>query len=294
MSDRKYVFGFSNVDEINPFTIKVRESLEAVAAERSDVELIIRDNNLDTERAIRNAQDFANADVDVAIIFHIDERAGQDVVKPLRDKNIPIISVDIPIARTVYFGLNNQTVGGEAGDVLADWIRQHWNGKIQKTLVMTEYRVLDIFRQRLEYAVYKLEEKIPTFSRENLLYLDNGGNAEITSERVQSVLNRWHDIDHIAIVCMNDNVAIGVLDAIEKTERYDDIALLSHDGTHVAVKEFESNKSSLIVSTHLDANEYGHGLIDLCIRMANGEKVDAYNYVHTVPMTRENFREFHD
>lgn len=295
MANKRYVIGFSNVDEQNPFTVEVRESLQAVAATLPNVELVVRNNNRDTPTAIRNSQEFAQIPVDVAIIFHIDEREGQNVVQPLRLRSIPIICVDVPIARTVYFGINNRKVGADAGIVLADWINRHWQGQLDKTLVLAEYRVLDVFRQRFIHAVDQLEELVPTFSRENTLYLDNGDKPEITAERVAEVLARWHNYKHIAIVCMNDDVAIGALDAIEKAGRHQDIALLSHDGTQVAITQFQREpRSAMIVSTLLRPQEYGERLIELALQLAAGERVPPRNYVHTVPLTRENFRQYVD
>lgn len=289
----KIVIGFSNVSEQNPFTRKVRENLEIVAARTPGVELIVRDNALDTPRAIANAKEFAEANVDVAIIFHIDERAGQEVVNPLRLKQIPIMAIDIPIGRTVYFGLDNEAVGVAAGEVLADWILTHWKGQVDKTLVVAEHRLLEFFQQRFTCAVDVLEKRVPTFSRDHTLYLDNGGAPDVTAQRVGEVLDRWGEHRHIAVVCMNDDVAVGTLRAIHERNRAGDVALLSHDGTHVALEEFQRPAAdrAMVVSTLLRAEIYGQRLIELAVKMARKEHVEPWNYVETVPITAENFRE---
>jgi len=290
VKNRHYKIGFSNVNEHNPFTVQVRENLEKLAAARDDITLIVRNNDQNTPRAIANSQEFADADVDVAIVFHIDERNNDKVVKPLRDKSIPIMCIDIPISFTVYFGLDNRRVGEEAGIVLANWINENWDGQIDKTLVVAEYRLLELFQQRFLRAVDMLGEHVKEFKKSDVLFLDNGGTPEITSERVAAVLDRWQDHHHIAVVCMNDDVAIGTLDAIYKRGRVADTALLSHDGTHVAIAEFEKEKSPLIVSTKLYPEVYGDRLIELAIRIADGEKVPMWNYADTIPLTRENFQ----
>ena len=292
MAEKQYIVGFSNLDEQNPFTVTVRENLEAVAAMYPDVQLVTRNNALDTPTAIVNAQEFANIPVDVAIIFHIDERAGQDVVRPLREKRIPIIAVDIPIAGTTFFGINNSRTGAQAGTILAEWINTHWNGQLDKVMVLTEQRVLDIFRQRFGSAVDKLEELVTTFSRDHVLYLDNGGEREITAQRVDDVLGHWKDFHHIAIVSMNDKISAGALDAIRKQNRIDDVALLSYDGTAVAINEFHQGKTSLVVSPSLRPEAYGQGLLELALKLARNENVPQWNYVETIPVTEDNYTEF--
>lgn len=287
-----YRIGFSNLDERNPFTIQVRENLEAAAAQRDDIELIVRDNNLDTETATKNAQEFADLDVQAAIIFHIDERANADIARPLFDKRIPVIGVDIPVPRGIFFGINNAAAGAQAGTVLAEWINDHWGGQLDKTLVLTEYRVLDIFRQRFDHAVGKLEELVPTFDRNTVLYLDNGGEREITHDRVRGVFERWHDIGHIAVISMNDKVSQGAIDAARDMGRVDDVAILSYDGTPVAFDEFRTGHTPLVVSPSLQPHVYGQRLLELAITLADGKPVPAHNYVETVPITQDNYQDY--
>jgi ABC-type sugar transport system substrate-binding protein len=203
------------------------------------------------------------------------------------------MAIDIPIARTIYFGLDNKAVGVAAGEVLADWINAHWDGKIDKTLVVAEYRLLEFFQQRFTCAVDVLEEQVPGFSRDHTLYIDNGGTPEVTAERVEGVLSRWAGHRHIAVVCMNDDVAVGTLWAIHKLKRAGDVALLSHDGTHVTLEEFQrpAEDRAMVVSTLLKAEIYGQRLIELAVKMARREPVEQWNYVETFPITPENFRE---
>lgn len=288
----KYTIGFSNLDENNPFTMQVREHLEAEAAKEPDIELIVRDNDLDTEKAKINAQEFADKNVDVAIIFHIDERANGEVAKPLFDKHIPVIGIDIPVPRGIYFGINNPATGAQAGTILAAWINNKWNGQLDKILVLTEYRVLDIFRQRFESAVDKLEELVPTFDRDNVLYLDNGGQRQITAERVGGVLGRWSNYPHIAMISMNDKISEGAIDAIRAANRVNDVALLSYDGTPVAFDEFRSGHTPLVVSPSLRPDFYGKQLLELSLKLAQGGRVEQYNYVETIPITQDNYKDY--
>jgi len=290
-TDQKYTIGFSNIYEQNPFTRKLRECMEDLAETMPHIDLVVRDNDRDTPRAIANSEYFASIPVDAAIIFHIDERAGQKVIYPLRIKGIPMLTVDIPIPTVPYFGLNNKRVGEEAGEVLADWINENWDGKVDKTLVVVFFQLLEFFQQRVKRALDVMEERVPEFSKDNVLFVDNGSTPDVTAERVAQVLDTWKDHHHIAIACMNDDVAVGTLDAIAKAGREDEVALLSHDGTHVAIEQFKRESSPMKVSTLLKPETYAEHLLDLSVRLAKGERIPPWNYAETTPMTRENFRE---
>lgn len=289
-----HTIGFSNLDENNPFTATVRRNLEREAAKQADIKLLVRDNAMHTPTAIRHAQDFANHPVDLAIIFHIDERAGMDITKPLRLKGIPIISIDIPIVLTTFFGIDMKAAGRMAGEALAAWVQDHWQGQLERILVLTEYRVLDVFQQRFDHAVAAIQQRLGGRD-DQVLALDNGGSREVTAQRVADLLQvGWQGVHRVALVCMNDKIAAGALDAVRSLGREQDVAVLSFDGTTVALEEFRKPNSRLIVSPSFRADLYGTGLLTLARRILQGERVPAQNLVQPFCLTRSNFEDHLD
>ena len=287
----QYTIGFSNLDEENPFTVTVRRNLQAAVAKHPNIRLIVRNNALHTPTAKQHAQEFADVPVDLAIIFHIDERAGMEITNPLRRRGIPIVSIDIPIMLTTFFGINTQQAGTVAGDALAEWVQRHWDGKLDIILVMTEYRVLDVFQQRFDYAVKAIQDRLGA-DQGQVMEVDNGGERSVTAERVGTLLNTgWKGQNRIAVVCMNDKIAAGVLDAVRQLGCEERVAVLSFDGTAVALEEFRKPHSRLIVSPSFRADLYGTGLLTLAERILSGERVPTQNYVQPFGLTRWNFED---
>lgn len=290
MTDTKTI-GFANLDEQNPFAVSVREHLQATAAQYPEIKLIVRDNASDNERARDNINDFMREGVDLAIMFHIDERAGFELIRPLQYRRIPVISVDIPIPMTTFFGIDADLAGSMAGNALADWINAHWGGRLDKVMVMTEYRVLDVFQRRFDFAIEALIERLG-FSRENLLMIDHGSQRDISSERTQQVLKTWSDFHHIGIVAMNDHVAMGALDAARSAGREADVAVISYDGTYLALQEFTNPNSRLIVSPSFRPDVYGEQLLNVSLKILNGETVPHQNLVEPLCLTRDNYLKY--
>lgn len=286
---KHYTIGFANLDDTqNPFTIAVRKSLEREAKKHENVTLIVRDNNMNTPTAKANAREFAELNVDLVIMFHIDERANMEVLAPIYQKQIPTISVDIPIPLTTFFGINAEKAGIQVGEALADWIDKHWEGKLDKLVVLTEYRVLDIFRKRFDYALEVLRER-KLLDNDNLLNLDNGGDADITAERMVQVLKTWGQYERIGIITMNDKIAVGALRAARELNREHHVAVGSYDGTEVAIQEFQKPNSRLIVSPSFRSGAYGTQLMALALQMLKGEHMAPNQYVDPYPLTRDNY-----
>lgn len=290
-SDATWTIGFSNLDERNPFAVQVREHLEWQASQHPDLRLIVRDNNMNTPQALRNVQEFISVPVDLAVLFHVDERAGAQLVTPFMKRRIPAICIDIPLFGAIFFGINARSAGNQVGEALSNWVQANWNGRIDKIIVLLESRTLDVFRQRYDYALRKIDDTVG-YDKGSLLYLDNGGDQAITAERIAQTIHHWPDQHRIVNLCMNDKIASGALQGVRALGREEDVAVASYDGTPVAIEEFQRTDSRLIVSPSFRADLYGQQLMELSWRILNGEKVERAHYVEPLGLTRENYAQY--
>jgi ribose transport system substrate-binding protein len=273
----KRVIGFSNLTEESPFAVTVREGLQAAAARYPDLELMIRDNAMDDQRALANAQEFADLPVDLAIVFHINQSVGAQIGALLRSKRIPIIAIDIPIVLATYFGVNNHEAGVIAGKKLTEWIQAHWNGQVDKVLVLIEPRVHAVL-PRVADAVSTLQAAVH-INANDVFYLDCGNDRRLTIERVIPILDQWSMYHRIAVVGFNEDSTIGILEAARRCNRESDVIVVGQGADKAAVEALRAPNSRLIATTGYRPDTYGPQLIDLSRRILHSEKVPAENFV---------------
>jgi ribose transport system substrate-binding protein len=276
--NQQYTIGFSSLDESMPSVAYRRETLEQAAAHHPNLKLIVRDNDLNDDKALANAEEFAAIPVDLAIIFHVNERLGPRLGAIFLKKQIPVIAVDVPIPMTTFFGVNNQQAGTLAGGALARWIAANWDNQVDKILVLTEPRSIGIVRERIDYAVKALVAKVP-INASNILYLDGASDRTISAQRSEEVLERWRDYGRIAIITVNDDGAHGALDAARRLGLEDHIAVAGQGADAEARAEIRNPASRLIASTDYHMGQYGPRLIDLSLRMLSGERVPYMNFI---------------
>lgn len=286
-----YTIGFCNLSERLPFAISVRKGLEAAVAAHPNLRLISRDNDYDTDRAMANARELADAKVDLGIIYHLDERANPLIANILLREAIPVITVDIPIAPWItFFGVDNAQAGRLAGGELGKWIKQHWGGRVDKIIVLTDNRVLGEVRKRTDQALVALSDWV-SFSPNDVLHLDSGNTHDIAYERVLPVLQRWEDHHRIAVIGMNDDTAIGALNAARALGRETDMAVVGQ-GANLAVAELRNPNSRLIASVAYYPERYGAQLVELALRLFRGEKLERRYSIQHAAVTRENVADF--
>ncbi|MEZ4670868.1 MAG: substrate-binding domain-containing protein [Anaerolineae bacterium] len=287
METRNYTIGFSNLSEEHPYAVTVRESLQHAVAEHPNLQLVVRDNAKDDDRAIANAQEFAAIPVDLAMIYHLGERVGPTISSALLKKGIKIIAIDIPIPPwAIYYGVNNQLAGGMVGEALGNWINQHWNGQVDKVLVLTESRVLDFVRQRLSSAVDKMVSVLG-FTPHDIMYLDAGNDRLPSADAVNNIMQRWNDVQRIAIIGFNDETALGALDAARALGRESHVVVVGQGG-NLAPIELSNPKSRLIASTAYFPESYGPRLVKLALQMLNNEKVAREQFNDHICLARDN------
>ncbi len=288
MATPKTIVGFANLDDNNPYAAHLRDRLMEAADRNPNMDLIVRDNAMDSARAKANIQEFLSVPVDVAIMFHIDQRASMNLVFPLRLKQIPVLAVDIPIGGAYYFGFNNLEAGQLAGQALVDWLKTHWNGQVDKVCCMTEDRVLEFTHQRFDCVIDALRRNIAFDPKHDLLHMANGSNADQSRERFANLLAHWQD-DHIVVVCINDSTAQGVIRAVRDMQRTSDIAIVSYDGTQVAMDAFASSDINMVTSPYISQDQIGEQILDLCAQLAAGERIAANTNLPTYPLDTTNY-----
>ncbi len=286
-SQRTYTIGFSNLTEESPFCAIVRESLEFAVKQHPNIRLICRDNALDDEKALANVRHFAEVPVDLGIIFHINERIGPKLAQTLMVKRIPIIAVDVPIPLTTYFGVDNRQAGAMVGHALVDWINKCWDGKVDKVLATSETRVLESVRLRTSSTIDVLAS-LPSFNAENVLYIDSGHDRELTTEFAMNILQRWSVFHHIAAVGFSETSILGIIEAVRRLGRESDTVIVGQSATEESFVELRRPGTPLIAVTNYRPYDYGPHLIELALKILNGEKPPMHNFIEPHLFTPAN------
>jgi ribose transport system substrate-binding protein len=136
-TEKRYKIGFANLTEDIPFAVRVREGIEKAAKEAGNIDLVTADNKLDGATALNNANNFITQQVDGVIEFQTDEKFGKSIMEKFKEKNIPVIAIDIPMPGATFFGVDNTRAGEMAGKGLGEWVKKNWGGKVD-ALVMLE------------------------------------------------------------------------------------------------------------------------------------------------------------
>ncbi len=273
-----YTIGYSSFADSIP-SVKLRtDGLIHYAEQRGDIRLIVRDNDMNDERAKTNADEFVSMPVDLAIIFHVNERMGSQLGMMFSMKKIPVIAIDIPIPLAYYFGVDNGAAGRLMGDALGKWTINNWNGQVDKVLLMTEQRVTSVLQERIKSALDTFMTHVD-MPKKDVLYMDSGHSRDITAQRTISALESWQEHEKIAAIGINDDVALGVIEGARRIGREEHIVVVGQDADPEARVEINNPQSRFIASTNVHLDEYAPRILDMAVHILEGNKTQKQEYV---------------
>lgn len=283
-----YKLGFANLSEEIPFAVDVRRGLERSARQLSNLDLVVADNSLSGERALEIADNFIAKGIDLAIEYQIDAKVGSQLMNKYQRAGIPVIAVDIPLVGATYFGVDNFHSGHLAGVALGEWVRKHWDGQIDRLLVLEEPRAGALPAARIQGQLAGLQEIVGTIAENQRLMLNSGNTSSISQAEMERALRGLADLHRVAVICFNDDAALGALRAAQKLGREHDIAVVGQGADRLVRDELRRPGTRIVGSTAFMPERYGEKLTNLALRILRGESAPPAVFMDHVFISADN------
>jgi ribose transport system substrate-binding protein len=274
---RRLRFGFANLSKHICIAVEIQRSLEKATA-AAGIDLVVWDNDRNADTAIRNAEEMAESKVDLAIEFQLFEHVAPVISDILSRSEIPLISLVNPHHGTVYFGVNNYRAGFSAGVALADYAVKHWKSHVDTLLLLESPRAGRTIQSRLVGAVQGVQERLGPLPEKSIVHLDGGGD-KATSQAATVAALKSRSKKKVLVVGINDESAIGAIDAANQLGSGTEVAIVGHGGS-MEILDLAANPSSPCIGTvFFHAERYGTDLLSFALPIVRGRSAPVVHYV---------------
>jgi ribose transport system substrate-binding protein len=275
---RRLRFGFANLSKNISLAVEIQSSLEKATA-AAGIDLMIWDNDRNADTAVRNASEMAESKVDLAIEFQLFEHVAPVISEILSRSEIPLISLMNPHHGTVYFGVNNYRAGFSAGVALADYATRHWEGEVDTLLLLESPRAGRTIQSRLVGAVQGVQERLGPLAEKTVVHLDGGGDKATSQAATASALKQSRSRKKVLVVGINDESAMGAVEAARQAGSHADVAIVGHGGS-AEIMEIVANPDSPCIGTvFFHAARYGADLLNFALPIVRGRSAPVVHYV---------------
>lgn len=266
-SDASISIGFSMKTQNNPFTVSVRNGANQ-AAEDYGVNLTITDAELDSEKQMTDIETFMQKKVDVLLIDALDSTAIVPTIEDAYDAGFKIMTEDVKIPDagdkiSTHVGIDNKANGKLIAEYLADTLKKEGKSNV---VIFEGLPGAEATLSRAE-GFHEVLDDDPDI---NIIYAKNVGDQRSQGlEEMDDVLQKYDEID--AVVCCNDELALGVISAIEGAGR-EGIYVTGFDGTSDGL---EAVKNGSMLAT-IDHKPYSMGYlaVESAVKLAKGEELE--------------------
>jgi ribose transport system substrate-binding protein len=286
-SNHKYTIGFANQSEELSFAVAVRRGLERAIATQSNTDLVIVDNKLSGEQALRVADYLIERQVDLAIEYQIDYRTGNLLMEKFKQASIPVIAVDIPMVGATFFGVDNYRCGLDGGFALGEWVRNNWNGDFDYLMVLEEQRAGSLPAARIQGQLDGISEVLSEIPADRIIYLDSGNTSTISELAIYEELIAHPDSHRIAVAPFNADATQGALNAVRRLNRESDVVIVGQGADRALIEELRDPHGPLIGATAFMPEDYGEKLVEIALRILNGDSVPPAVYTAHRFVTRD-------
>jgi ribose transport system substrate-binding protein len=270
------------------FARQVRRGLERAARRLANVELLFRDNNLEAQAAIANADWFIKHGVDLVIEYQIDVQAGNVMMHKFNQANIPVIAVDIPMPGATFYGADNYLAGYIAGEALGNWVKEHWAGKLDLLLRLEASKAGPVVGARLQGQQNALEVAIGRLNPDQIISIDGPVSMSEIEPVMTGLVSALSAETRVAIIAINDDTALGALSVFQKAGRLGQVVAVGQGADRLGRDTLRRSDLPFLGSTRYAPESYGDYLLDLALKILRGEPVPPAVYNRHDFITREN------
>ncbi len=282
--EKEIVIGCTLQSLSEEFMVMLQEAMEMQLKQYDNVKLIVNDAEGHADKQVAQLDAFVAQKVDAVIISPVDADALAAAVKTVVDAGIPVITCSADVTGDqgqVWVGSANEN----GGEVQMRYVAERLGGKGKIAVLRGP---LGAFAEQGRFAGY--EVVINEYPDMEIVF-DQTANWERDEAMalIENLLTTGTKID--AIVCQDDCMALGALEAVKAAGKKDEIIIAGIDAMVDALDSIKAGE--LDATCFQDAVGQGTNALDMAVKAAKGEKIERMDIPFEL-VTIENVDEYYD
>ena len=273
-----YKFGFSCISMENPYYETLEASIRE-AIEESGSTLISRDPKGDSTAQIQQIRDMIADGIQAIFLCPVDWEKIAPALTELKEADIEIINLDTQVQDReevdAYVGSDNINAGVICGEKLIEAAPD--GGQVVILECTTQNSIID--------RINGFEETIAGKGFEVVERSETGGKKDEAKTQMARILKEQ---DHLtAVMCGNDQIALGALEAIEEAGR-SEMMIYSVDGSPKLKQELAKDGSLVVGIAAQSPINIGKSAVTVALQIMNGERYEKETLEEVLFIDRSN------
>lgn len=278
-----FTVAYCNSGDSDVFDKLKKDTFNELVKDDATIKVVNSEANMDPQKQLNQIDDAIMQEVDAIIAVPIDYSGITPGVKAANDAGIPVICLGIESEGGDYtfVGCQNRDAGVMQAEYMAEVLPEN-----AKVLYLSGTPGLYHSVQRHDGFYETMAEKRP----------DVGLMAEMTGEytrdKAQKVVEDWCQSypEFDAIVCANDQMALGAVEALKAAGRLQGVLVAGVDATDEALQKIKEGE--MAISIRQSAPALAQNCYETIQKMQKGEDPGEKVVVEFEPVTADNVDDF--
>jgi len=245
-----------------------------------------QDPNGDLAAQTAQIEDFVAKGVDLVTMVPIDSDAGEAAGRLVTDAGIPLITVDIGLTADVGQTAHIESDNKEGGELAATKMAELLGGTGQVFIISNPAITPVVDREK--GFTEKLKEIAPDIE---VVASQSGDSKREQAQAVAEDLLQAHP-DTTGIFAVNDEMALGALQAVIAAGLQDQISIIGFDASSEGLEEIAKGDSPFKASVAQDPVTLGKVVSETALKVLNGETVEKVIEVPVTLVDESNYESY--
>lgn len=279
-ADKVYQIGYTVFDTADEYTGYRADVFKQTCEATGKMVVNVTNANNDQQKQIDQVDNFINQGVDAIVITVVDQDGGVPAVEACNKAGIPCFVIGASISGGDYYHISSETY--EGGYVTFEYLCQVLPEGAKICYMQGALGFSDVTERQ-----QARDDAIAKYGREDIVILaEQTGNwlAEEAMSLTEDWLSAYPDVD--AIVCQNDAMALGAIEALKVANKLDDVIVTGVDGTNAGLAAIKAGE--MLCTGMQDALGQSNKFIEVFEQLQNGETPEKSNMIPFTLVTAEN------
>jgi DeoR/GlpR family transcriptional regulator of sugar metabolism/DNA-binding LacI/PurR family transcriptional regulator len=260
--------------------------LDSVAA-HENLSLEIHETDRGFYSTVRNADVLLNERPDLVINFSLCVESLSYIGDKYRSRGVRLMTIDLQDRESVYFGADNALAGALAAKHTIDYIQRQWNGRLDRIVVFTRHDIDPVTNLRVVSVVERIQEEICFSSPEPEIIEWDSPNETPTEELMKLLLDVPKN-DKMLFITFHLPHILRSYELITQHRNAKDTLIVGQNFNEQVGELMRRPDSPILGCVHYSPERYGAKILEIALRMLNGEKVAPVNYTTHTWISRES------
>jgi len=274
-----------------PFSNLVTKGIEQ-AANESGAQLVVCDSELDGQKALDCARNFATQGVEGYLNFQSDAELSEAICNA-GPKDAPVIAIDIAQepCQLAFMGADNEYAGYIAGKAVGEFAKKEWNCEYDAYVSLEEPEAGTVNEERMGGYRKGFQSVCPgDISNEKVL---NAPRTDVARTQFTDTLTALPGQSKIITVAINDDGILGALAAAKTAGREGDVFVSGQGADPSSWCEIKNNPQ-WIADTAYFPERYGEIGVPYLLEAIDGKQIQEKLLVPHELVNSENIEQVYE